>query len=80
LRKIAVMEEKKIQKVLTNFEQKYRAWLKSQESQESAYDYEKSFTDLIREISKDMLFTTTASELKSRNSKKKFKLQLDIWR
>lgn len=69
------MQEEKVKTVVNNFETKYRNWLSSQKGQKNAYDYEKSFTDFIREISKDTLASTTASDYKSRNSKKKYKPQ-----
>lgn len=69
------MQEEKIETVVKNFETKYREWLSSQKGQKSAYDYEKSYTGFIREISKDTLESTTASDYKSRNSKKKYKPQ-----
>jgi hypothetical protein len=69
------MQEEKIQAVVSNFEAKYREWLKSQEGQESAYDYESSYTEFMRQISNETLQTTTSSDLKSRNSKKKFRPQ-----
>ena len=67
------MQEEKIKAVISNFESKYRSWLKSQEGQESAYDYESSYTEFMRQISKETLQTTTSSGMKSRNSKKKCK-------
>ena len=69
------MREEKIKDIVENFEAKYRAWLQSQKRQENAYDYEKSYTDFIREISRATLASTTASEYKSRNSKKKYRPQ-----
>ena len=69
------MREEKIKDIVENFELKYRSWLLSQKGQENAYDYEKSYTDFIREISRDTLASTTASDYKSRNSKKKCRPQ-----
>jgi len=69
------MHEEKIKDVVKNFETKYRDWLSSQKGQENAYAYEKSYTDFMREISKNTLERTTASDYKSRNSKKKYKPQ-----
>lgn len=69
------MHEEKVKTIVNNFETKYREWLSSQNGQKSAYDYEKSYTDFIREISKDTLASTTASAYKSRNSKKKSRPQ-----
>lgn len=67
------MQEEKIKEVVKNFETKYREWITSQKGQKNAYDYEKSYTDFMREISKDTLQKSTASDYKSRNSKKKSK-------
>ena len=67
--------EERITKVVSNFEDKYRAWLTSQQGQTSAYEYEKSFVELMQEVSQQTLQETTKSEHKSRNSKKKFKPQ-----
>jgi len=72
------MYEEKIKNIVNNFESKYRNWLSSQDGQKSAYDYEKSYTDFMREISQDTLESTTSSNYKSRNSKKKYKPQWDI--
>lgn len=69
------MQEEKIQSIVTNFEEEYRKWLSSQEGQTSAYEYEKSFMEFMRQVSKATLQTTTESEFKSRNSKKKSKRQ-----
>ena len=65
------MQEEKIQLVVNNFEEKFRAWLKSQEGQTNAYDYEKSYVEFMRTISFETLASTTSSAQKSRNSKKK---------
>lgn len=67
--------EEKIVKIVSSFEGKFRAWLTSQQGQTSAYEYEKSFVELMQEVSQDTLKATTLSDQKSRNSKKKFKLQ-----
>lgn len=69
------MQEEKIQSIVTNFEQEYRKWLSSQAGQTSAYEYEKSFEEFMNEVKKATLQTTTESEFKSRNSKKKSKRQ-----
>ena len=64
------MNTSKVQEVVNNFEEKYKAWLSSQEGQTNAYEYEKSFVEFMQAISKDTLSTTTSSEYKSRNTKK----------
>jgi len=69
------MQEEKIKSVVTNFEEEYRKWLSNQEGQTSAYEYEKSFVEFMRQIGKTTLQATTESEHKSRNSKKKSKQQ-----
>jgi len=69
------MAEKKVSKVVSNFEEKYRAWLQSQKGQTSAYDYEKSFVEFMQDVAKDTLSATTSNENKGRNSKKKSKPQ-----
>ena len=69
------MREKKVATVVSNFEDKYRTWLKSQEDQTSAYEYEKSYVEFMQQVSQDTLIKTTSSELRSRNSKKKFRQQ-----
>lgn len=69
------MKEEKITTIVSSFEEKYREWLKSQEGQTSAYEYEKSFVEFMQEVSKTTLMETTASEGQSRNSKKKSKRQ-----
>ncbi|MEM6320290.1 MAG: hypothetical protein AAF960_21655 [Bacteroidota bacterium] len=51
------MREEKIKAIVENFEAKYRAWLQNQKGQENAYDYEKSYADFIREISRDTIIT-----------------------
>lgn len=68
-----MMKEEKVNQVLSNFEEKYRAWLASQEAQTSAYEYEKSFVEFMQEVGRDTLTVTTSSAHSSRNSKKKSK-------
>lgn len=70
------MKEDKVNKAVSNFEEKYRAWLKSQQDQTSAYDYEKSFVEFMAQVGQDTLGITTSSDHKGRNSKKKSKPQL----
>jgi len=69
------MSEEKVSKVVSNFEEKYRAWLQSQNGQTSAYDYEKSFVEFMQAVGKDTLSASTSTENKGRNSKKKSKQQ-----
>ena len=74
------MKEEKIQAVVSNFEDKFRAWLSSQAGQTSAYNYEESYVEFMRTISFETLSETVGSEQKSRNSKKKFKPHSERWR
>ena len=64
------MTEEKIQSVVSNFEDKFRVWLSSQEGQTSAYDYEKSYAEFMRTVSFETLSKAVKSDGKSRNTKK----------
>lgn len=52
-------------------QEEYLKWLKSQEEQSSAYDYEKSYVAFVQKVGHHILSKTTESKEKSRNSKKK---------
>ena len=52
-------------------QEEYLKWLKSQEGQTSAYDYEKNYVEFMQKVGHHILSKTTESKEKSRNSKKK---------
>jgi len=60
--------------VVEFFREEYLKWLKSQEGQTSAYDYEESYVAFIQNVGQHTLSKTIESNEKSRNSKKKSKL------
>lgn len=67
------MQEEKILSVVSNFEAKFRNWLSSQEGQTNAYDYEKSYVEFMRTVSFETLSSTSSSNQKSRNTKKRYR-------
>jgi len=59
------------QEDFTEFYKKYRDWIESQEGQQDAYEYEKSFDGFIKDMGKELFKKTNEVETKASVRKKK---------
>ena len=55
------------------FAEQYEQWEKSQQGQNSGFDYEKSFVEMWQELGQEMFQQSMGGLKKSRNTKKNFK-------
>ena len=62
-----------IEQLKARFADQYEQWKKSQQGQNSGYDYEKSFVEMWQQLGQEMFQQSMGKIKKSRNTKKNFK-------
>lgn len=64
---------KNIEQLNSRFAEQYQQWEKSQQGQDSGYDYEKSFVEMWQQLGQQVFQQSMGALKKSRNTKKNFK-------
>ncbi len=64
------MTEQDITQAKEKFESHLRKWIKSQAGQTDGYEYEKSFVELMRQVSQETLQLSLGEAPKSKDKKK----------
>lgn len=61
---------KNIEQLNSRFAEQYQQWEKSQQGQDSGYDYEKSFVEMWQQLGQQVFQQSMGALKKSRNTKK----------
>lgn len=65
--------KKNIERLKSKFAEQYQQWEKSQQGQNSGYDYEKTFVEMWQQLGREMFQQSMGELKKSRNTKKNSK-------
>ncbi|MGB1284386.1 MAG: hypothetical protein ACPG44_07970 [Polaribacter sp.] len=66
------------EQALKVFEDNYDQWENNPTRMESGYDYESTYTEMMQKVGQEVLQVSVGKVPKSKNSKKNFKLDLEL--